>query len=71
MRWRRAARRCWSAIRTGFILAFRFIYGMRTVSPVIIGLSSVSARRFVVLNAVAAIVWGVVISAAAIFQQCD
>lgn len=49
---------------TGFILAFRFIYGMRTVSPIIIGLSSVSARRFVLLNAVAAVVWGIVISAA-------
>ncbi|TWF56846.1 DedA family protein [Neorhizobium alkalisoli] len=48
---------------TGFILAFRFVYGMRTVSPVAIGLSSVPALRFVILNLISAIVWGVVITA--------
>jgi membrane protein DedA with SNARE-associated domain len=47
---------------TGFILSFRFIYGMRTVSPVLIGLSSVPALRFVVLNFIAALVWGVLIT---------
>lgn len=51
------------AYPTGFILAFRFIYGVRTVSPVAIGLSKVSARKFVILNAVAAVVWGVGITA--------
>ncbi|MET3614484.1 membrane protein DedA with SNARE-associated domain [Rhizobium aquaticum] len=49
---------------TGFILAFRFIYGMRNISPVIIGLSAVPARKFVMLNALAALVWGLCISAA-------
>ncbi len=47
---------------TGFILAFRFIYGMRTVSPVAIGLSSVPAARFVILNFIAAVVWAVLIT---------
>ncbi len=47
---------------TGFILAFRFIYGMRTVSPIAIGLTSVPAHRFIVLNFIAAIVWGVLIT---------
>ena len=42
----------------GFILAFRFIYGFRTISPVAIGTTGVSARMFVTLNAVAALVWG-------------
>jgi membrane protein DedA with SNARE-associated domain len=46
----------------GFILAFRFVYGMRTVSPLAIGLSSVPAWRFFCLNLVAAIVWGIVIT---------
>ncbi|WJH39529.1 DedA family protein [Aliirhizobium terrae] len=46
---------------TGFILSFRFIYGMRTVSPVLIGLSAVPALRFVVLNFIAAVVWGTLI----------
>jgi membrane protein DedA with SNARE-associated domain len=43
---------------TSFILAFRFIYGLRTVSPVAIGTSRIPARRFVPLNIVAAAVWG-------------
>ncbi|WP_286194651.1 DedA family protein [Agrobacterium sp. Ap1] len=47
---------------TGFILAFRFIYGMRTVSPIAIGLSSVSALRFVILNFITAVVWAVLIT---------
>jgi membrane protein DedA with SNARE-associated domain len=47
---------------TGFILAFRFIYGMRTVSPIAIGLSSVPALRFVILNFIAAVVWAVLIT---------
>jgi membrane protein DedA with SNARE-associated domain len=47
---------------TGFILAFRFIYGMRTVSPIAIGLSSVPALRFVIFNFIAAVVWAVLIT---------
>lgn len=43
----------------GFIFAFRFIYGLRTVSPVAIGTSRVEARLFLIVNAVAAVVWGV------------
>lgn len=48
---------------TGFILSFRFIYGIRIISPVAIGLSSVSALRFLALNLVAASIWGTVITA--------
>lgn len=43
----------------GFIFAFRFIYGLRTVSPVAIGTSRVEARTFLFVNAIAAVVWGV------------
>ncbi|MDH7975120.1 DedA family protein [Sphingomonas sp. AR_OL41] len=43
---------------TAFILAFRFIYGMRTVSPIAIGTSKVALRTFLPLNALAAAVWG-------------
>lgn len=42
---------------TGFILIFRFLYGLRIVSPVALGVSTVSARRFAILNAIAAFVW--------------
>ena len=42
----------------GFIFAFRFLYGLRTVSPIAIGTSSVAARTYLAVNAAAALVWG-------------
>jgi membrane protein DedA with SNARE-associated domain len=44
---------------TIFILGFRFLYGLRTISPIAIGTSHVPARTFMVLNAVSAAIWGV------------
>lgn len=44
----------------GFIFAFRFIYGFRTISPIAIGTTQVRTKLFVVINAVAAVVWGIV-----------
>lgn len=41
----------------GFILTFRFIYGIRTLSPLVIGASGVSAKRFTMLNLIAAVLW--------------
>lgn len=41
----------------GFIFAFRFLYGLRTVSPIAIGTSHVPTRTFLAINAVAACVW--------------
>ncbi|MFT3976345.1 MAG: DedA family protein [Sphingomonas bacterium] len=46
----------------GFIFAFRFIYGFRTVSPIAIGTTDVPARLFVIVNLLSAIVWGIVFS---------
>ena len=46
-----------------FIFAFRFMYGLRTISPIAIGTSSVPARVFLALNLLAAIVWAVVVTA--------
>ena len=42
-----------------FIFAFRFIYGFRTISPIAIGTTDVSARLFVTVNLVSAIVWAI------------
>jgi membrane protein DedA with SNARE-associated domain len=42
----------------GFILAFRFVYGFRTVSPVAVGTSQVPTATFVPLNLLAATIWG-------------
>lgn len=42
---------------TVFILSFRFIYGIRNVSPFVIGISGVPRLRFFVLNLIAATIW--------------
>lgn len=42
---------------TAFIMIFRFVYGIRILSPIIIGMSGVTIKRFVVLNFFAAILW--------------
>lgn len=46
----------------GFILSLRFLYGLRTVGPVALGMSSVPAMRFLILNAIAAVIWAVCFS---------
>lgn len=46
----------------GFIFAFRFIYGFRTVSPIAIGTTNVATRTFVTVNFVSAVVWGIAFS---------
>lgn len=42
-----------------FILAFRFIYGVRNVTPFAVGISRVPTYRFFILNMLAALVWAV------------
>jgi len=46
------------------ILALRFLYGLRTIGPMVIGMSTVPALQFVVLNALGALVWTVAVAAA-------
>jgi membrane protein DedA with SNARE-associated domain len=46
------------------ILGFRFIYGMRTVAPFVIGMSSVSITRFTLLNTMSALAWAILIGSA-------
>ncbi len=43
-----------------FVFGFRFVYGFRTISPIAIGTTSLSAKKFLVLNFFAAIVWSIV-----------
>jgi membrane protein DedA with SNARE-associated domain len=60
--WRRKAGRVLALLDRHpalFIIGFRFVYGMRTVSPFAIGMSSVSRGRFTVLNATGAALWAV------------
>ncbi len=44
------------------ILGFRFLYGVRSISPFAIGISGVSPLRFLVLNGLGAFLWACVIS---------
>ena len=46
------------------ILAVRFFYGVRTVGPMVIGMSAVPALQFVVLNTFGALIWVVAVAAA-------
>jgi len=42
---------------TIFILTFRFIYGLRNISPFVIGMAGVSRVKFLLLNLLAAAIW--------------
>jgi membrane protein DedA with SNARE-associated domain len=42
---------------SGFILIFRFLYGLRAAGPVAVGVTQVSSTLFAVLNAVGAAIW--------------
>ncbi|HME43904.1 MAG TPA: DedA family protein [Syntrophorhabdales bacterium] len=48
--------------RTLVVLGFRFMYGLRTVTPFAFGLSGISTSRFVILNLIGALVWSVVVA---------
>ena len=47
--------------RSFLIVGLRFVPGFRTIGGVAIGMSDVSAGRFVVLNLIGAVLWAVVI----------
>lgn len=51
----------------GFILAFRFLYGLRTVGPAAIALAGVSGFRFLFLNALSAAIWAAAFTAVGYF----
>jgi membrane protein DedA with SNARE-associated domain len=42
---------------SAFVVSFRFLYGMRTMSPVLLGASGYPMRRFLYLNMVGAGLW--------------
>ena len=45
-----------------FILGFRFMYGLRTVTPFAIGMSKITYTRFTALNLIGAGIWATAIS---------
>ncbi|MDD4889727.1 MAG: DedA family protein [Phycisphaerae bacterium] len=44
---------------TLLILGFRFLYGLRNLTPFVLGMGEVKTRRFVILNVIGATVWAV------------
>jgi membrane protein DedA with SNARE-associated domain len=48
----------------GFIIAIRFMYGLRVAGPIIIGASKVPAMCFVVFNMIGACIWAVLVAGA-------
>lgn len=43
---------------TTFVFGFRFLYGLRTASPVAIGTTGLPTARFMAINAASALLWG-------------
>ena len=48
-----------------WVLSFRFVYGLRTVMPVAIGLSGYPPARYLLLNGIGAAIWAVALATAA------
>lgn len=50
------------------ILTFRFYYGLRNVTPFVVGSAQISRARFFVLNLIGAIVWGIAFASFGFFS---
>ena len=46
---------------TLFILGFRFMYGVRTVASIVIGMSKVSTAKFIILDILGALAWAAIV----------
>jgi membrane protein DedA with SNARE-associated domain len=44
------------------ILGFRFVYGLRNMTPLVIGAMGFDPKRYFLLNAITAVVWATVIA---------
>lgn len=52
----------------GFMLSFRFFYGLRTVTPFVIGMLPVSTGRFLFYNAVGGLIWATAVASIGYFS---
>lgn len=50
-----------------WVLTFRFMYGLRTIMPVAIGISGYPPRRYILLNGIGAIIWSIVLGTTAYY----
>lgn len=46
----------------GLIMGIRFAYGLRIAGPIVIGMSTISPRRFLLFNAIGALLWAPLIA---------
>ena len=44
-----------------FVFGFRFLYGIRTVTPLFLGMSRFPVRKFIAFNVLGAVVWSVAV----------
>lgn len=55
---------------TPVLLGFRFFYGFRNLTPFVVGMGRISTGKFVLLNAIGAVIWSATIACAGyIFGQ--
>lgn len=45
--------------QTALVLGFRFLYGLRSAAPFVLGASGIARKRFAILNGLGAAVWAV------------
>ncbi len=48
--------------QTPVIIGFRFLYGLRTITPFVLGMSGVSTYRYLLLNGLGAFLWATAIA---------
>ena len=59
-RWKAKVDRVYELLRkyqTPFLVGFRFMTGLRTITPLVIGMTPMKPLRFVVLNSIGAMLW--------------
>ena len=63
--WRVRARRIQRLLhrhQVPLMLGYRFVYGVRTVTPFVLGLSRINPIRFLLYNAIGALIWALMVS---------
>ena len=60
--WRSRVERIHAQLRryeVPFLVGFRFVYGIRNLTPFVVGMSRIGATKFLLLNALGALLWSV------------
>lgn len=62
--WKARAEKVFSIMdkhETLLVLGYRFLYGLRTVTPFALGISGITPLRFLILNAIGALAWAILV----------